>query len=134
MAKDKKSYAVSFVVNVHRSTSTKKQLEKLAEAFVDELQASFDAELASGITGDCSFNVDSLVESALGLSGKEMTWQQLEQSIGDQMDGLEQSPDPREPLPIRMSDGNPLVGARVVRSAARSGSGWEVWLSDAERH
>lgn len=131
MAKDKKSYAVSFVVNVHRSTSTKKQLEKLAEALVDELQARFDAELASGITGDCSFNVDNLVAPTLAPSGKEMTWDDLEHSVGGQLDELDEPVYPGDALPIRLSDGNPLVGARVVRSAR--GTGWEVWLSDAER-
>jgi hypothetical protein len=131
MAKDTKSYAVSFVVNIHGSKSSKKKMEKLAERLVDELQASFDAEMVSGITGDCTFNVDSLVKPGLGLSGKEMTWQELEESIGGQMDRLDQPTYPGDALPIRMSDGSPLTGARVVRRAI--GSGWEVWLSDAER-
>jgi hypothetical protein len=131
MASDEKDFAVSLVINVHGSTSSKKQIEEIAEGLLDELQASFDAELPSGITGDCTFNVDNLVDQHLASSGKAMTLQQLEEYIGDHMEKLEQPTDPREPISIRMSDGNPLTGARVFRSA--KGSGWEVWLSDAER-
>jgi len=131
MANNKKSYAVSFVINVHDSIDTKEQLEELAQTLLDELQASFDYELASGITGDCTFNVDNLVDPPFAPSGKTMTWQELGEAIGNHMDALEQPEDPRDPVAIRMSDGNPLTGARLFQSA--QGSGWEVWLSDAER-
>jgi hypothetical protein len=128
MADDKKDYAVSFVINVHGSDLSRKQLEELAEPLVDELQASFDAELVSGVTGDCFFNVDNLLDPPIASRGQTMTWQRLGEAIGNHMDALEQPTDPREPIAIRMSDGNPLSGARLVRSA--QGSGWELWLFD----
>lgn len=128
-ANTKKNYAVSFVINLHDSTLTKKHLKVVAQALIDELQAGFKSRFVSGNTGDCSFNVHNL-ERPLAKTRRAMSWQDIEESIGARMDALENLPHPYQPILVRMSDGNPITGARVLRSA--QGSSWEVWLSDAD--
>jgi hypothetical protein len=128
MAKDKNSYAVSLMINVHRSSLTKKEVEKLAKGLVGQLHTSLDAELASGVTGDSSLNV-AMVDPPIAPSSKTMTWEDLEESIGGQMDKLAGPAEIFDPIAIRMADGNPVTGVRVMRGP----KGWEAWLSDAER-